>query len=56
MIAAARGWFPAAAVIVPRLCDCGARIPAGRVAYCSARCRLADMDHGSDIDPMEDAA
>jgi hypothetical protein len=30
--------------------------PAGRTAYCSARCRLADMDHGSDYDAAEDAA
>lgn len=26
-------------------CDCGAPIPAGRVAYCSDRCRWADDIH-----------
>lgn len=37
-------------------CHCGAPIPAGRVAYCSPRCRLADMDHGCDYDTTKDAA
>jgi hypothetical protein len=33
----------------PRLCDCGAEIPAAeRKAYCGDRCRWADQDHGSD--------
>jgi hypothetical protein len=46
------GTAPAAPV-----CDCGAPIPEQqRKAYCSDRCRWADDDHGSDIDPMEEAA
>lgn len=56
MTAVARGWFPVAATTVQRLCDCGQPITAPTASYCSARCRFADMDHGSDIDPMEDAA
>lgn len=31
-------------------CHCGAPIPAGRVAYCSPRCRWADDDHGPNGD------
>jgi hypothetical protein len=31
-------------------CACGKPIPAGRKAYCSDACRLADKDHGPDSD------
>ena len=32
-------------------CHCGQPIPAGRKAYCSPGCRLADKDHGPDEQP-----
>ncbi|MDX3074583.1 hypothetical protein [Streptomyces sp. MI02-7b] len=28
-------------------CHCGRRIPTGRIAYCSDRCRWNDDNHGS---------
>jgi hypothetical protein len=31
-------------------CRCGLPIPAGRTAYCSDACRLADKDHGPETD------
>jgi hypothetical protein len=48
---------PAAATAAPTAppCYCGLPIPAGRVAYCSDRCRWADDSHDYD-DCIGDAA
>lgn len=44
----------APAPTLARLCDCGAPIPAGRKAYCSTTCQLADKDHGPDVEAERD--